>query len=489
MKEKQDVTRIVPDIKVQKVNRDKLKLIMGKTISCYLDSLKNNQIQVPMAGKIMVGTCESDATERPVLNIDFPCYDRIDRKELMAPGDTQGINDFYAYMWEKGAFKISLTGPDPGKEDWKPYVFERFIKTPVINRLSEGAHDQAVKEGKIILWNLPVTQKSDLINKIVDQIVTQKIQYIAKCPLFSVNHSGKSKGYKLANNIYLKLYSAPELLLHVSKYRDIFDSVDSQAYLFDGKVMVIEIAGSISSESIGNPKDTTNKPVSAKNRIENDICDTLDVCKWALMSGNAPMSNLREGGIIYSDTIGNRLSMRGGGFFQRQPIIPNGRIYNFNDIDLTSVKLWIKKARKAIKQLPDLKQAFWYWGRSYVSQTDRDALLDAVIGLERLLVSSGEEGGVPFKFSLYGTVLLAEEDGPIDQIKNDLKEIYEKRGAGKSSLGFAYLSRALFRVVALHDKGILKKGASISSQLESFLYENGYTCLQAKKMMRATKIN
>jgi hypothetical protein len=489
MKEKQDVTRILPDIKFQKINRDTLKLIIGKTISCYLDCLKNNQIQVPMAGKIMYDTCETDPTENPVLNIDFPCYERIDQKKMMAPGEAQGINEFYAYMWEKGAFKINLTGPDPDKEDWKPRVFEKYIKTPVINRLREGACEEAAKAGKITFWHLPVSQKTDLINKIVDQIVTQKIQYIAKCPLFSVNHSGKPKGYKLANNIYLKLYSAQELLLlHTSTYRDSFDSVDSQAYLPNGKGMVIEIAGSISSESIGTPNDTTHKPVSAKNPIENEICDTLDLCKWALMSGNKPISDLREGGIIYRDTIGNRLSMGGSGFFQRQPIIHDGRTYNFEEIDLTLVKLWIKKARKAIKQLPDLKQAFWYWGRSYVSQTDRDAVLDAVMGLERLLISSGEEGGMLFKFSLYGTVLLAEEDGPIDQIKKDLKEIYEKRGAKRSALGFSYLSRALFRVVSLHDQGILKKGASISSQMESFLYENGYTCLQTKKVASATKI-
>jgi hypothetical protein len=486
MKEKQDVTRILPDIKVQKINRDTLKLIIGKTISCYLDCLKNNQIQVPMAGKIMVGTCKTDATKSPDLTIDFPCYERIDPKELMAPGDARDITEFYAYMWEKGAFKISLTGPDPDKEDWKPRVFEKYIKSPVINRLREGACEEAAKAGKIILWNLSVSQKSDLTNKIVDQIVTQKIQYIAKCPLFSVNHSGKSKGYKLANNIYLKLYSAQELLLHASTYRD---SVDLQADLSKGKGMVIEITGSISPESIGTPNDTTHKPVPAKNPIENEICDTLDLCKWALMCGNKPISDLREGGIIYRDTIGNRLSMGGSGFFQRQPIIHDGRTYNFEEIDLTLVKLWIKKARKAIKQLPDLKQAFWYWGRSYIALTDRDAVLDAVMGLERLLVFSGEEGGVLFKFSLYGTVLLAEEDGPIDQIKKDLKELYEKRGSKKFALGFSYLSRALFRIVALHDQGVLKKGASISSQMESFLYENGYTCLQTKKVVSATRIH
>ena len=489
MKKTQDITRIVPDIKFQKINRDKLKLIIGKTISCYLDSLKNNQLQVPMAGKIMVGTCETDPTKSPVLNIDLPCYDRIDRKELMALGEAQGIDDFYAYMWEKGAFKISLTGPDPDKEAWKPWVFDKFIKTPVISRLSEGACDQAAKAGKITLWNLPGSQKSDLTNKIVDQIVTQKTQYIAKCPLFTVSHSGKSKGYKLANNIYLKLYSSRELLFYVLKYRDIFDSVDAQEYLSNGKGMVIEIAGSISPESIGTPKDADNKPVSGKNHIENEICDTLDLIKWALMAGNKPIFDLKEGGIIYSDTIGNRLSMRGDGFFQRQHRIYDGRTYNFEEIDLTLVKLWIKKARRAIKQLPDLKQAFWYWGRSYVSPTDRDAVLDAVMGLERLLIFSGEDGGMLLRFSLYGTVLLAEEDGPVDQIKKDLKEIYEERGTQKPSLVFSYLSRALFRVVALHDQGILKKGAAISSQLESFLYENGYTCLQTKKVMSATKIN
>lgn len=498
MNKKKEITRTLPDIKLKKIDKEKLKNILKKTITWYLEFLKNKQIEVPMVEKTIYGICDLDSTHIPISKFNFPCYDRIEGKEIIAPGEGRAINEFYDYMWEKGAFQITLTGPNPDKDSWKPLVFEKYIKNPVIRSLSDEAYDEAAKNETITLWNLPVSKISDLINKIADQIASQKIMYIARCSLLYVNHSGKFKGYKLSNNIYLKLYSAKELLIHISKHRDKFDYVDLQRYGFNEKVALIEFTGSISPKLFGISHEIGNKTVHATTLIENEICDTLDLCKWALMSGHKPISGFREDLIVYDDTIGNRLSTSFYGVFRRQTRTCGSMVYNFEEIDLNSVKLLMKKARKAIKQLPDLKQAFWYWGRSYVSQTDRDAVLDAFMGLESLLGSSAQGGGIIFKFCLYGTVLLAEDESEVGQIKKDLKMIYEERGAvtlgnkeksaQKTFLGFTYLSKAIFRIIELHDQGILKKGSKISDQIESFLYENGYTCLHTKKVLSPTII-
>jgi len=70
----------------------------------------------------------------------------------------------------------------------------------------------------------------------------------------------------------------------------------------------------------------------------------------------------------------------------------------------------------------DLDAGIWAFGRSCSAQSARDVLLEAAIGLERLLVSEGR-GDFSYKFRLHGAALLPEEPTAFD----DLNRVYDLR--------------------------------------------------------------
>ncbi len=71
-------------------------------------------------------------------------------------------------------------------------------------------------------------------------------------------------------------------------------------------------------------------------------------------------------------------------------------------------------------------QALFYWGRDALKDLERDQLLEAVIGLEGLIVPRGP-GESTYRFKLHGTALLARFTDSAEACAKDLKTIYDKR--------------------------------------------------------------
>jgi hypothetical protein len=92
---------------------------------------------------------------------------------------------------------------------------------------------------------------------------------------------------------------------------------------------------------------------------------------------------------------------------------------------------------KASFATAELATAVWAFGRSCSAQSARDVLLEAAIGLERLLVSEGR-GDLAYRFRLHGAAILVDEPDAFD----DFKRIYDLRSkaahgaAGKHSTNF-----------------------------------------------------
>ncbi len=271
------------------------------------------------------------------------------------------------------------------------------------------------------------------------------------------------------------------------KHRQKFDVIDVNNTIFNDHLIFIEVYGSITKKNLNKPHKIGNKTVHATSIIENEISDNIDLLKWAIMTTSKNMNSLEEGLIIYDDAIGNRLSNTYYGFYRRQNRSNGGQIYEFDKINLEEVIEIIKKARIALKRLPDLKQALWYWGSSYIARNERDMILDAVIGLGDTSVPSAEGGGIKFRFSLFGTALLAKNEDEAKGINKDLKKIYSekryrcswqqrKKAVKMAKLALNYLT-IVIKIIELHDQKIIVQGDTIPKQIEINLIKKGYLCI------------
>lgn len=487
------IKKTLPGIKFEKINRSELSKILLEAMSSYWNFLKQKKISVPNFDRTIYGAYELETKNHiPLLRLEVPQYERIvHNKELEPPHDNEKIEAFYDYMWEKGAFNITLVGPDPDKESWKPWVFNKYIKHPLLYTLYDDAIEEATSTGKISPWNILDPQFTSIIEKITDQIIGQATTYKAICPLRYLNvKNEKQKKIKISNSIFLRILSDSDLLKYLSKHRQKFDFIDVNNTIFNDHLIFIEVYGAITEKNLTKPHKIGNKTVNVTSIIENEISDNIDLLKWAIMATSNNINSLQEGLIIYDDTIGNRLSHTYYGFYRRQNRSNGGQIYEFNKINLEAVVEIIKKAQMALKRLPDLKQAFWYWGRSYIARSERDMILDSVIGLETLLVPSAEGGGIKFRFSLFGTALLAKNDDEAKDINKDLKDIYSERGivahgnrekaVKMANLALNYLTIVIKKIIELHDQEIIVQGKKIAKQIENNLIKKGYLCIDQK---------
>lgn len=124
----------------------------------------------------------------------------------------------------------------------------------------------------------------------------------------------------------------------------------------------------------------------------------------------------------------------------------------------------------------------WLFGRANNASLPRDSVLDAVIGLESLLVAS--PGETTYKFALHGTAVLTHY---ADDVHQELKSLYGLRskaahsGASEDSKftenaprARQLLAQALYRIAILINGNVLKfekSDASVGYLLEPLTVE------------------
>src|SRR6056297_2655803 len=243
---KKEITKKLPGIKNKKIERDKLFRILQGALFEYWNYLKQQDITVPTFDRTIYGGYELETKKHiPILRLEVPQYDRIAPEKLKPPMDNEKIEVFYDYIWEIGAFNITLTGPNLDKESWKVWVFEKYIKRPVLHTLYDDAIEEATNTGNITSWNILDPQFLSICKKISDQIIDQVTTYKAICPLKYLNVKGKEQTQiKISNSIYFKILSSNELLKYLSKHRQKFDFIDVNEIIFNEYLIFIEIYGS-----------------------------------------------------------------------------------------------------------------------------------------------------------------------------------------------------------------------------------------------------
>jgi hypothetical protein len=143
----------------------------------------------------------------------------------------------------------------------------------------------------------------------------------------------------------------------------------------------------------------------------------------------------------------------------------------------------------ALRHYPDLVDVLWLYDRAMLSNSSRDLLLEAAIGLERLLVQGSGENAR--RFRQYGAAIIYDANPP--EVERNLKRIYNLRSkaaheGGRHAKAFedlgilarSYLGRAIEGVTRLvAASSIAPSGRSINEAIEQYLISVMRTATQA----------
>jgi hypothetical protein len=251
--------------------------------------------------------------------------------------------------------------------------------------------------------------------------------------------------------VYLKTYTPVERCIFLSKY--------SNDYLWD------DFNSPLSCDLIAEMEYAFDDGVSGKDVIESTAND-LDLVKLSIFILNKQTEPIDEGTCILNiigrdfNDIERRIRRSNERIF-RASGYPNEDLLT-NDLPrLVNIISVLEKQRNGYG---DIKDAIWHFGRACLTPLPRDILLESVIGLDGLLVPGG--GDSSYRFKLHGAVLLSNDSEKTLELYKKLGKIYDMRSGaahGESrgeSLGNArdarmYLSRAIFKISELCDKGKL----------------------------------
>jgi len=409
------------------------------------------------------------------VDVRFPLY-RWDHQVVENELDSPGLKSLLDYLWDHGQPAVTLTGPDPQRRNWAFWVLANMVHVLVSRALNDAAFDEAIDTSAITPWRLPGETLEGLLEGAIARWCQGEHRYLAKCPVGYVDMK-PGEEWQLAEGIKLRCYTPRELVGHLSKNHYNILWRDSFSFSFREATM-LEIAGTY------DPTARDGRGLITENDIaEEAIADKLDLAKWALMAVFGEGPAVKEGWITYelaSDTmplISDRSFLRQG-FFLRH--FTGGGVYTLDSGRVERVRELLTRALRLRSKSRDLKHAFFYWGRSAVSELDRDQLLDAAVGLDDLLAKGG--GDSSYRFRLHGTALLARFAESAEACYEELKEVYNARssaahgnpGGGHEAAPKArrLLGNAIVAIMDLAEAGTLDLSKGVAKEIEKLVLKS-----------------
>lgn len=423
----------------------------------------------------------------------FPDYRRLFFKISLrdeALEQLPGVSALLDYIWNRGEFQITWqSSREITRRDWERYLLVNYLYHPLCKVLNEAAIEEAVDCGHVSCWRFPQEYRCKLIDELVFRYCENKYRFMARCALLWASGQVGSC-YNLGQNLTLKIYDEREALIQDSRNGYQSASLNHQHFFLDNDhKAVLEITSPIRPENFKYRRELKLRPdlfsgpvdLDVRENIKEQVYDFLDIVKWAFTIVYPQSVPLREGPIICQADVLGLSNPFGIHIFQRQ-FEKGGISYELTPDKLENVKKYISKALCYREQSQDIKTALWHWGRACIAELKRDRLMEAIIGLESLLVPNPGESR--YRFGLHGAALLAQTPEECEVIAKELRNLYDNRSTiahGKRAErlsaddAFKYLGQAIQSIINLFDANLLKpKNPPISKQIERLVLHNSF---------------
>ena len=408
-----NITCELPPGEEHELDYPHLKKLAVKSTQKTLDILKSMEVSAKI--RLIYRGDNTSASGDQVL---FPNYreksvlNRIN--EVWKSDETLALTN---YLWEHGAYKKTIIGPKPDKSYWARLVFADLVHIPLLTALEQAGISDLIDDGKIInTWSVPDEILFKAVENTIEKIEDTKNGFqilTAICPLDVHDLLQEGADIEIGNGITIRHWLPKECFMFLSLYEHEYLLDDFKSPFFKNHIAEIKLTKS--------HDDSQNVKVQ--------VAEQLDFLKWGLFITSKSDIPLAEGTCLIIDKTGAKI-----GKFRRDENY-SGRVSFDNDqIDACKVAMndlsTLLQSHISEKSKDDFYQALWHFGRSCVSTLDRDILLEAAIGLDRLLVHGG--GASQYRFCLHGAAILSSVSPVIEEeidFYKMLKNIYEKRSS------------------------------------------------------------
>jgi hypothetical protein len=312
------------------------------------------------------------------------------------------------YIWEHGALKQQITGPDPNKESWAHWTYHNLVGEPLLVALEETARERLVDYGVVEPWAVD----ADKLEKAVEDVVAlygKRSQLVtALCPLGGLKLLSED-ALEIASDIRLRSWTARDVCLLSSRHRHEYLWDDFKAPHIERNIAEIRFP-----IKVGQGIQSAD--------VETMVRGRLDLLKWSLLIAGDQNQPVVEGTCLLKGRLDTRM-----GRFRRDETFRSGD-YTLDESTLHQCIDLVQRFRFAVQSMKkpqDLEQALWHFGRACVAPLPRDILLESTIGLDALLVPGG--GDSRYRFCLHGAAILAVHLPNGDAHYKALNEIYDLR--------------------------------------------------------------
>jgi hypothetical protein len=347
-----------------------------------------------------------------------------------------------AYLWSRGACEKSLTRDDaavPTRDAWERFVWGDLLHMPLEEILYHAATESLVNDGTYVPWRVD----DDLVGKvaadIADTLCTGGRSICAWCPLMWV-HVDPGEDLELEPGVRLRAWKPAGQFLFLTRYGREYTH-DDYSHLMGDAVLEIK----------------TRSGEGSANEIATNVADTLDRAKWALMIAEGSSEPLEESPVVIRGPGGwrGRTLRRGQGFIGNS----QERVKRYSKKNGEAAASLLQLLDRVQQKTGEVRSALWLFGRACTASLARDALLDAAVGLEMLVVPNAGDSG--YRFVVHGLAIIEDEEP--GKLETDLKTIYKLRS--KAAHGSPRQGEDDFVAAAPRARVLLAKAIHASARL------------------------
>jgi hypothetical protein len=406
-------TRTLPEGKELPVEPAVVEPLLRAALEGALEDLRS----VPVGTRLATVYRSNEKGGIRTSEIEMPYYMRVFPDASNPAPTSAAARALTDYLWSRRQLKKTLSrdgDAEPTKEGWAASIWVDLILQPIWYLAVRAAtHDLSVGNTPTP-WRADRADVDDAVTELVGLLTGGDIIVTAICPLRAFSFPEDLGSFELEPGVCLEPWrGGPNQVTFLTRFHGEYHPDDDALWAATGA-----LTARLTIRS-------TDDPVRV-------VADVINRFKWAVMMvSNTEVVPIERDAVLRSATRHVRTVLRRqsdsaawGPYPKPLGWIEARAFQGFRPEEpvLRKVKEFLASLAQATALANGLGDALWAFGRSCVAPTPRDALLEAAIGLERLLVPRGP-GESTYRFRLHGAAVLVDEAKAYEE----LNEIYKRR--------------------------------------------------------------
>lgn len=367
-------------------------------------------------------------------------------------GAAQPLTD---YLWQCGMPRMTLTGPDPDAHSWARFVAYQYIAQPIRYLLVDRSITLAV-DGKEP-W--PAKLDPEAVREFALRAARDICTRTKRVRAWYVQPSlrlDQIDSVELPGNMSILSWTPRERCLFQTRYGSVIEWDDMPLYLFSDHVCTI---------SLEVPEE------ESLDAIRTRVADILNLHRLCLALEDRRQWEASEGPVV---------------IMVEQSVFPPVLTKLARDqrnswpqiqIDQAIAERWATTARNLLQYERVFRHSIWRFGRACTASLAQDRLVEAVIGMEALLLTG--PGEARFRFGVLGTTMLQPPSDEARTLFRELQELYGLRSGSvhgqhrgneeQSRRAVELLVDLIDRFLGMASRGLLGPGETPAEKAQEIL--------------------